>query len=47
MSAVSAGELAPSQGVALVGALGTLARVAELDELAARVAALEKRHAKS
>ena len=47
MSAVAAGELAPSQGAALVGALGTLARVAELDELAARVAALEKHHGKS
>jgi hypothetical protein len=28
----------------LVGALGALARVAEVDELATRVAALEKRH---
>lgn len=44
MAAVSAGELAPSQGAALVGALGALARVAEMDELAARVAELEKQH---
>ena len=44
MAAVSAGELAPSQGAALVGALGALARVAEVDELAARVAALERHH---
>ena len=44
MAAVSAGDLAPSQGAALVGALGALARVAEVDELAARVAALEKHH---
>ena len=47
MAAVSAGELAPSQGAALVGALGALARVAEMDELAARVAELEKHHGKS
>lgn len=46
MAAVSAGALAPSQGAALVGALGTLARVVEIDELAARVAELEKRHGK-
>ena len=44
MAAVAAGDLAPSQGAALVGALGALARVAEVDELAARVAALEKHH---
>ena len=47
MAAVSAGELAPGQGAALVGALGALARVAEIDELAARVAELEKHHGKS
>jgi len=47
MAAVSAGELAPSQGAALVGALGALARVAEVDELAARVTALEKHHGKA
>ena len=46
LAAVSAGELAPGQGAALVGALGALARVAEVDELAARVAELEKRHGK-
>ena len=47
MAAVSAGELAASQGAALVGAIGALARVVELDELAARVAQLEKQHGKS
>ena len=47
MAAVSAGELAASQGAALVGAIGALARVVELDELAARVAQLEKHHGKS
>jgi len=47
LDAVAAGLLAPTQGAALVGAIGALARVAEVDELAARVAALEERHAKS
>lgn len=45
LSAVAAGDLAPSQGAALIGAIGSLARVAEIDELALRVAALEKRSA--
>jgi phage I-like protein len=44
LAAVAAGELAPGQGAQLVGAIGTLARVAEIDELAARVAALENKH---
>ena len=43
--AVAAGELAPSQGAALLGAIGTLARVTELDELAARITALEGKNA--
>jgi hypothetical protein len=47
MAAVYAGELAASQGAALVGALGALARVAELDELTARVSELEKQHDRS
>ena len=47
MVAVSSGELAASQGAALLGAIGALARVVELDELAARVAQLEKHHGKS
>ena len=44
LRSVAAGELAPGQGAALLGAIGTLARVSEIDELAARVAALEKKH---
>ena len=47
LSAVAGGELAPSQGAALLGAIGTLARVTELDELAARITALEATHAKT
>lgn len=46
LASVASGELAPGQGAALVGAIGALARVAEVDELAARVAALEERYGK-
>ena len=46
LAAVAAGELAPGQGAQLVAAIGTLARVAEIDELAARITALEEQHAK-
>ena len=42
--AVAAGDLAPGQGAALLASLGTLAKLIETDELAARVAALEARH---
>ena len=44
LACVAAGELAPGQGAALLGAIGTLARVTELDELAARITALEATH---
>lgn len=44
LRSVADGELAPSQGAALLSGIGTLARVAEIDELAARVAALEQKH---
>ena len=43
LSAVAGGELAPSQGAALLGAIGTLARVAELDEFEARLTKLEEK----
>lgn len=46
LSAVAGGELAPSQGAALLGAIGTLARVTEIDELNARITLLEQQHAK-
>ncbi|ABM41918.1 DUF5681 domain-containing protein [Diaphorobacter nitroreducens] len=44
LASVAAGELGPAQGAQLVAAIGTLARVTEVDELAARVAALEEKH---
>ena len=47
LSAVAGGDLAPSQGAALLSAIGTLARVTEIDELTARIAALEATHAKA
>ncbi len=46
LGAVAAGTLGPSQGAALLGAIGTLARVVEVDELAHRIEALEAAHAK-
>ena len=45
LSAVAAGELAPGQGAQLLAAIGTLGKIAELDELAARITALEGKHA--
>ena len=44
--AVADGQLAPAQGAALVSAIGTLANVEKVEELAARVAALEKSKAR-
>ena len=41
LAAVAAGELAPGQGAQLLAAIGTLGKIAELDELAARITALE------
>ena len=45
LASVAAGELAPGQGAALLGAIGTLARVAEFDELTARIKFLEDKYA--
>ena len=42
LRSVAAGELAPGQGAQLLAAIGALGKVAELDELAARITALEK-----
>jgi hypothetical protein len=47
LSAVAAGNLAPSQGAQLLAAIGNLGKVAELDELAERVALLEQANEKS
>ena len=47
LSAAAAGELAPGQAAQLIAALGTLAKISEVDELTARITALEDaRHAK-
>ena len=46
LAAVAAGELAPGQGAQLIAAIGTLGKIAEIDELAARITALEGKHAK-
>lgn len=45
IASVASGELPVSQGAALLSAIGSLARVVEVDELAQRITALEERHA--
>lgn len=45
LAAVAAGQLAPMQGAALLGAIGTLGRIVEIDELTARIEKLEVQHA--
>lgn len=47
IDSVAAGELAVSQGAALLSAIGTLARVMEVDELVRRVEMLERQHVQS
>ena len=47
LAAVARGELAPGQGAQLLAAIGTLGKVLEVDELTARIAALEAKHAKA
>ncbi len=44
LASVAAGQLAPGQGSQLIAAIGQLARVAEIDELTARITALENQH---
>ena len=46
LSAAAAGDLAPGQAAQPIAALGTLAKIHEVDELAARITALEAAHAK-
>ncbi len=46
LRSVADGVLAPGQGAALLGAIGTLARVTEIDELTKRIAILESKHGK-
>lgn len=41
LSAVALGDLAPGQGAQLLAAIGSLARVTEIDELTQRITALE------
>ncbi len=44
LSAIAAGVLAPSAGATLLGAVAALGRVAELDEMAARITELERQN---
>jgi len=43
LSAAAAGHLAPGQAAQLIAALGTLAKITEIDELAARITSLEEK----
>jgi len=43
--AIDVGELAPGQGAQLIAALGTLAKISEVDELADRITQLENKRA--
>jgi hypothetical protein len=45
LSAVTAGELTPAQGSQLIAAIGTLARVVEIDDLERRICDLERLNA--
>lgn len=47
LSAAANGELAPGQAAQLISAIGTLARVTEIDELAKRIEKLETKNGKS
>ena len=47
LSAVAMGELAPGQGAALLGAIGTLARVTDFEQIEARLKILEQKHAQT
>ena len=47
VAAIASGELAVGQGAFLLSAIGSLARVVEVDELMRRVEALETHHAKA
>lgn len=44
LAAVGKGEVAPDVGASLVGAVGSVAKIVEIDELTRRIAVLEKRH---
>lgn len=47
LRAVAAGEIAPGQGAVLLGAIGTLARITEVDELETRITKLENQNGRT
>ena len=47
LRAVAAGELASGQGAALLSAIGTLARITEVDELETRITKLENQNGRT
>lgn len=44
LSAAAMGDIAPGQAAQLIAALGTLAKISEVDDLAARITNLEAKH---
>lgn len=47
LNAAAAGQLSSTQAAQLITALGTLAKITEIDELTGRIAKLEELHAKT
>jgi len=47
LAAASIGDLAPGQAAQLITALGTVAKIVEIDELESRISKLEESHAKA
>jgi cellobiose phosphorylase len=45
MASAAAGVLAPGQAAQLIAALGSMAKITEIDELTARIKKLEEQHA--
>ncbi len=46
LCAAAIGDLAPGQAAQLISALGSMAKISEIDELTARIDKLEQQHAK-
>lgn len=44
LSAAALGDIAPGQAAQLIAALGTLAKISEVDDLTARISKLEEKH---
>ncbi len=47
LSAAASGDIAPGQAAQLIAALGTVAKIIEIDDLEARIEKLEESHART